>query len=39
MAMLHILKSKISLEYPINLHVVTFNHKLRAESDEEVGDG
>ena len=36
MAMLHILQS-ISVKYlPLNLEVISFNHKLRSESDEEV---
>jgi PP-loop family len=36
MAMLHILQS-ISVKYlPMNLEVISFNHKLRSESDEEV---
>ena len=36
MALLHIL-SDISRKYlPLNLEVISFNHKLRQESDEEV---
>lgn len=36
MAMLHIL-SKVSRSHlPLNLEVISFNHKLRPESDEEV---
>ena len=38
MAMLHILTS-ISRKYlPLDLEVISFNHKLREESDEEVSE-
>jgi predicted PP-loop superfamily ATPase len=36
MAMLHILKSISVKCLPLNLEVISFNHKLRPESDEEV---
>lgn len=38
MAMLHILQSISVKCYPLNLEVISFNHKLRSESDEEVGN-
>ena len=38
MAMLHILTA-ISRKYlPLDLEVISFNHKLREESDEEVSE-
>lgn len=36
MAMLHILSKVSRLYLPLNLEVISFNHKLRPESDEEV---
>ena len=36
MAMLHILHSISESSLPMNLEVISFNHKLRSESDEEV---
>ena len=36
MAMLHILASISRLQLPLDLEVISFNHKLRPESDEEV---
>jgi tRNA(Ile)-lysidine synthase len=36
MAMLHILSRISRLYLPLNLEVISFNHKLRPESDEEV---
>jgi asparagine synthetase B (glutamine-hydrolysing) len=37
MAMLHIMQS-VSKRIPLSLEVVTFNHKLRPEADEEVSE-
>ena len=36
MALLHILSSISRKHMPLNLEIVSFNHKLREESDEEV---
>ena len=36
MAMLHILTAVCRKYFPLNLEVISFNHKLREESDEEV---
>ena len=36
MALLHILSSISNKNIPLNLEVISFNHKLREESDEEV---
>ena len=36
MALLHILSRISQKKMPLNLEVISFNHKLREESDEEV---